>query len=123
MIEDTIAAVVTAPGMGSVGIIRLSGPEAVAIGERVYRGRELLSEAASHTIHYGKVVEPETGKVVDEALFMLMRAPHSFTGEDVLEIQCHGGTVVMRRILQLVLEAGARLAEAGEYSKLSLIHI
>ena len=83
MIEDTIAAVVTAPGMGSVGIIRLSGPEAVAIGKRLYRGHGSLSEAASHTIHYGKVVEPKTGKVVDEALFMLMRAPHSFTGEDL----------------------------------------
>ena len=122
MIEDTIAAVVTAPGMGSVGIIRLSGPEAVAIGKRLYRGHGSLSEAASHTIHYGKVVEPKTGKVVDEALFMLMRAPHSFTGEDVVEIQCHGGTVVMRRILQLVLEAGARLAEAGEYSKRAFLN-
>lgn len=74
-----------------MGIIRLSGPESVAIAEKVYGGRGRLAQAESHTIHYGKVVEPQTQKVVDEALFMLMRAPHSFTGEDVLEIQCHGG--------------------------------
>ncbi len=122
MIEETIAAVVTAPGMGSVGIIRLSGPESVAIAEKVYGGRGRLAQAESHTIHYGKVVEPQTQKVVDEALFMLMRAPHSFTGEDVVEIQCHGGTVVMRRILQLLLDNGARLAEAGEYSKRAFLN-
>lgn len=122
MIEDTIAAVVTAPGMGSVGIIRLSGPESAAIADKVYRGRGQLGQAASHTIHYGRVVEPQSGKVVDEALFMLMRGPHSFTGEDVVEIQCHGGTVVMRRILQLLLDGGARLAEAGEYSKRAFLN-
>lgn len=122
MIEETIAAVVTAPGMGSVGIIRLSGPESVDIAEKVFSGRGGLAQAASHTIHYGRVVDPGTGKVVDEALFMLMRAPHSFTGEDVVEIQCHGGTVVLRRILQLLLDNGARLAEAGEYSKRAFLN-
>lgn len=122
MYEDTIAAVVTAPGMGSVGIIRLSGPDAIAIAGRFYRGRSVLSDAPGNTIHYGKVVEPDSGKMVDEALFLVMRAPHSFTGEDVVEIQSHGGMVVLSRILQLLLTEGARLAEQGEYSKRAFLN-
>ena len=122
MMEETIAAIVTAPGMGSVGIIRLSGETSVAVADKLYHGNGTLQEAASHTIHYGKVIEPKSGKMIDEALFLIMRAPKSFTGEDVVEIQCHGGTVVLEKILQTVLTNGARLAQAGEFSKRAFLN-
>ena len=122
MVNDTIAAVITAMGASSVGIIRLSGPEAVDIGAKIYHGKKDLRLVDSHTIHYGKVVNPIDGKVVDEVLMMVMRGPRSFTGEDIIEIQCHGGTVVIQKILNLVLAQGARLAEVGEYSKRAFLN-
>ena len=120
--EDTIAAVVTAAGESSVGIIRLSGAEAVKIAESVYHGKADLINAPSHTIHYGHVYDSKQDKIIDEALFMLMRGPRSFTGEDVVEIQCHGGVLVVRNVLQLVLANGARLADQGEYSKRAFLN-
>ena len=120
--EDTIAAVVTAAGESSVGIIRLSGADALKIASNVYHGKADLINAPSHTIHYGHVYDPKNDKIIDEALFMLMRGPRSFTGEDVVEIQCHGGILVVRNVLQLVLANGARLAEQGEYSKRAFLN-
>lgn len=113
---ETIAQVVTAPGTGAVGIVRISGDEARAIGDSLYEGRERLSEAPTHTIHYGWVRRP-SGERIDEALFMTMWAPRTYTGEDVVEIQCHGGTVATQEVLRAVLEAGAVPAEAGEFSR------
>ena len=120
--QDTIAALVTAVGESSVGIIRISGPQAVAIAQKIYRGRADLQTADSHTIHYGYVYDWRQQKKIDEALFLLMRGPRSFTGEDVVEVQCHGGMVVLKQTLQLILAAGARLAEAGEYSKRAFLN-
>ena len=120
--EDTIAAVVTAAGESSVGIIRLSGADALKIASNVYHGKADLINAPSHTIHYGHVYDHKNDKIIDEALFMLMRGPRSFTGEDVVEIQCHGGILVVRNVLQLVLANGARLAEQGEYSKRAFLN-
>lgn len=113
---ETIAQVVTAPGKGAVGIVRISGEAARAIGDALYEGRARLSEAESHTIHYGWVRRPD-GTRIDEALFMTMWAPRTYTGEDVVEIQCHGGTVATQEVLRAVLEAGAVPAEAGEFSR------
>ena len=101
--QDTIAALVTAVGESSVGIIRLSGPEAVAVAAKIYKGKADLQQADSHTIQYGYVYDWKQNKKIDEALFLLMRGPRSFTGEDVVEVQCHGGMVVLKQVLQLIL--------------------
>ena len=120
--QDTIAALVTAVGESSVGIIRISGPEAVKIAAKIYQGKSDLMTADTHTIHYGYVYDWKHDKKIDEALFMLMRGPRSFTGEDVVEVQCHGGMVVLKQVLQLILLSGARLAEQGEYSKRAFLN-
>ncbi len=120
--QDTIAALVTAVGESSVGIIRISGPEAMKIADKIYQGKSDLLSADTHTIHYGYVYDWRNDKKIDEALFMLMRGPRSFTGEDVVEVQCHGGMVVLKQVLQLILLSGARLAEQGEYSKRAFLN-
>ena len=120
---DTIAAIATANGSSGVGIIRISGEEAFPIADRVVRlpgGKKRLSDAKSHTIHYGFVCEGEES--IDEALILLMRAPRSFTAEDTVELQCHGGMLVTRRVLEAVLRAGARLAEPGEFTKRAFLN-
>jgi tRNA modification GTPase len=119
---DTIAAVATAvsPGQGSVAIVRVSGPEAERIGRRLFvvAGRQ---EWASHRVLYGHVVDPEGGERVDEALLLLMLSPRSFTREDVVEFHCHGGLMAVRRVLDLVLAAGARRAGPGEFSQRAVL--
>jgi len=121
--EDTIAAIATAvaPGQGSVAIVRLSGPRAEAIGRRLFQAPG-QQEWASHRVLYGHVVEPRSGERLDEALLLLMRAPRSFTREDVVELHCHGGLVAVRRVLKAVLDAGARLAAPGEFSQRAFLN-
>lgn len=122
--SDTIAAIATPPGVGGLGVIRLSGPEAALIADKVFRapaGRT-LDGAASHTIHYGHIIDPETGAVVDEVMAAVMRAPRSFTAEDVVEISAHGSPVVLQKILLLLLRAGARMAQAGEFTKRAFVN-
>ena len=120
---DTIAAIATAvaPGQGGVAIVRLSGGSAEAIGRRLFvaPGHQLWE---SHRVLYGHVVDPASGERVDEALLLLMRAPRSFTREDVVELHCHGGLVAVRRVLALVLDAGARLAGPGEFSQRAFLN-
>jgi tRNA modification GTPase len=121
---DTISAVSTPPGKGGIGIIRLSGPEAVTIAERVFvspRGRR-PSAAASHSVLYGHVMDPDTGEAVDEVLLTVMRAPNTYTREDVVEINCHGGMVPLRRVLELTIRMGARLAGAGEFTRRAFLN-
>lgn len=115
--EETIAAVATAPGEGGIGIVRVSGPEAISVGDRVFQARRSvrLSGRPSHSVTYGWVVSG--GALVDEALAILMRGPRSYTGEDVVEFHCHGGQVAVRKVLEEVLGAGARLAEPGEFTR------
>jgi tRNA modification GTPase len=110
-----------APGQGGVAIVRLSGPQAEAIGRQIFRpaGRQVWD---SHRVLYGHVVDPASGERVDEALLLPMRAPRSFTREDVVEVHCHGGLVVVRRVLELALAAGARPAEPGEFSLRAVLH-
>ncbi|MCR4440573.1 MAG: tRNA uridine-5-carboxymethylaminomethyl(34) synthesis GTPase MnmE [Peptococcaceae bacterium] len=121
--EDTIAAVSTAPGPSGIGIIRISGPDAETIADKVFTSKSgvKLKEKPSYTITYGIIVDEEK-KVIDEALALVMRGPSSFTGEDVVELQCHGGVVLLHRVLELVLRAGARMAEPGEFSKRAFLN-
>lgn len=124
MTGDTISAVATAPGEGGIGIIRISGSDAAKIAGQIFRpmnGR-CVADIASHHATYGSVVDPKSGEVVDEALLLLMYAPHSYTKEDVAEIQCHGGMVSLRKILLLTYAYGARPAEPGEFTKRAFLN-
>ncbi len=118
---DTIAAISTPIGEGGISIVRLSGEDAVKIANRVFKGKD-LTRAASHTIHYGHVIDPQSGEVIDEVLAAVMLAPKTFTRENVVEFNCHGGIVVTNRILQLLLANGARMADPGEFTKRAFVH-
>ncbi|MFM7675647.1 MAG: tRNA uridine-5-carboxymethylaminomethyl(34) synthesis GTPase MnmE, partial [Synechococcus sp.] len=120
---DTIAAVATAiaPGEGSVAIVRISGPQAEAIGAALFRAPG-VQPWDTHRVLYGHVVDPASGERVDEALLLLMRAPRSFTRETVVELHCHGGLVAVQRVLELVLAAGARRAQPGEFSQRAFLN-
>ena len=116
--NTTIAAISTAVSASGIGIIRISGPEAMDVISRIYRskgGKKKIKEVPTHTIHYGYIYDGE--EAVDEVLVMVMRAPKTFTGEDTVEIDCHGGVYVMKRILETVIRHGARPAEPGEFTK------
>lgn len=119
--QDTIGAISTALGEGAIGIVRLSGPEAVAIADQCFKGQD-LGQVASHTLHYGHILDPESQEVVDEVMVSVMRAPRTYTREDVVEINCHGGVVSLQRTLDLVLAAGARLAEPGEFTQRAFLN-
>ena len=124
MLGDTIAAVATPLGEGGVGIIRLSGWAALEVAERLFKAKYARNWRArrNYRLHYGHIVDPETGSTVDEVLLAVMRAPHSYTREDVVEIHAHGGIVPLRRILELCIAGGARLAEAGEFTKRAFLN-
>lgn len=124
MKTDTIAAVATAMSDSGIGIIRVSGEEAIIIVDKIYRNvknEKVLTKYDSHTIHYGLIVE-ENGAVVDEVMVSVMKAPRSYTTEDTVEINCHGGVLMMRKILELVTLAGARIAEPGEFTKRAFLN-
>lgn len=118
---DTIAAISTPIGEGGISIVRLSGEDAVKIANRVFKGKD-LTKAPSHTIHYGHIVDPENKQIIDEVMVSVMLAPKTFTREDIVEINCHGGIVVTNRILQLLLRNGARMAEPGEFTKRAFVN-
>ncbi len=123
MIKDTIAAISTGMTEAGIGKVRLSGPEAIEIADKIYRSPKngmTLKDAKSHTIHYGHIYDGED--LVDEVLVLLMRGPKSYTTEDVVEIDCHGGVVVMKRLLETVLKHGARPAEPGEFTKRAFLN-
>lgn len=120
MNQDTIAAISTGMTNSGIGIVRISGSEALEIADRVYKGKETITEVSTHTIHYGHVMDGD--ETVDEVLVMVMRGPRTFTGEDTVEINCHGGTYVVSRVLETVLKAGARPAEPGEFTKRAFLN-
>ena len=123
MKNDTIAAISTAVSPSGIGIIRISGEEALRIADRIYRspgGKKKLSAQQTHTIHYGYIMDGED--VVDEVLVSVMRAPKTFTAEDTVEINCHGGVYAMKRVLETVLKNGARPAQAGEFTKRAFLN-
>lgn len=120
---DTIAAIATGMTASGIGIVRLSGDDALEIAGKVYRsksGNKRLQEVKSHTIHYGYIYDGE--QVVDEVLVMVMKGPHSYTGENTVEIDCHGGVLAMRKVLEAVIHAGARPAEPGEFTKRAFLN-
>ncbi|WP_127572086.1 tRNA uridine-5-carboxymethylaminomethyl(34) synthesis GTPase MnmE [Paenibacillus xylaniclasticus] len=123
MSHDTIAAIATAVGEGSIAVIRISGPDAIARTAAIFKTKADFESAATHTVHYGHIVDPMTGSRVEEVLVTLMRGPRSFTGEDVVEIGTHGGVIAARNVLQLVLrQEGIRLAEPGEFTKRAFLN-
>lgn len=121
---DTIAAISTPMGEGAIAIVRLSGEEAFQIIDEVFvsASKKKMSDVASHTIHYGHIVDPKTKQTVEEVMVSVMRGPKTFTREDVIEINCHGGLVSVNKLLQLVLSRGARLAEPGEFTKRAFLN-
>lgn len=118
---DTIAAISTPVGEGGISIIRISGEDAIDVAKKVFHGKD-LAKVASHTINYGHVIDPQTNSEIDEVMVSVMRAPKTYTREDIIEINCHGGLVATNKILQLVLSHGARLAEPGEYTKRAFLN-
>lgn len=123
MTGDTIAAIATAMTASGIGIVRLSGDDALEIAGKVYRskgGKKDIKHAQSHTIHYGFIYDGE--QMVDEVLVMVMKGPRSYTGEDTVEIDCHGGVLAMRKVLEAVVSAGARPAEPGEFTKRAFLN-
>ena len=121
---DTIAAISTPMGEGAIAIVRLSGDEALKIADRIFKGvgNKSLLDVSSHTIHYGHLIDPKTSEVAEEVMLSVMKGPKTFTKEDVVEINCHGGLVSVNRVLQLVLNEGARLAEPGEFTKRAFLN-
>ncbi len=119
MKQDTIAAIATAPGESGIGIVRLSGPQAISIAGKLIKLKQGKKAAAlpSYTIHYGHAVDPKTSKIIDEVILSVMKAPKTYTREDVAEINCHGGMVSVRRTLEAAITLGARLAEPGEFTR------
>lgn len=122
---DTIAAIATGMTDSGIGIIRISGENAVKVGNGLFQspsGKKILHNAESHRLYYGFAVDEEKNDVIDEVMAVVMKAPKSYTGEDIVEIQCHGGVLVMRKILTTVLKCGARLAEPGEFTKRAFLN-
>lgn len=123
IMETTIAAISTAMSASGIGIVRMSGPESMDVISRIYRsknGGKNIKEVKSHTIHYGYIFDGE--EVVDEVLVMVMRAPRTYTGEDTVEIDCHGGVYAMKKVLETVLRNGAQIAEPGEFTKRAFLN-
>src|SRR5262245_48501698 len=124
MFDDTIAAIATPLGDGGLAVVRLSGPQALGIAEKSFVAAGLSSlkpsAAPTHTIHYGRI--EQRGKVIDEVLVAVMRAPRTFTRENVVEISCHGGLLPAKLVLDTLLEAGARVAEPGEFTKRAFLN-
>ena len=117
--EDTIAAISTALGVGAISIIRVSGNDSIKIVNEIFKGKDLTKQN-THTIHYGYIVDNE--KIIDEVLVSIMKSPKTFTKEDIVEINCHGGIATTNKVLELVLNKGARLAEPGEFTKRAFLN-
>ena len=119
---DTIAAIATPPGIGGIGIIRISGPKSEDIARLLFRSSQPAVDLKSHHLCHGHVISLTSDKILDEVLITLMKKPHSYTGEDVLEIHCHGSPLILQAILTEVSHAGARLAEPGEFTKRAFLN-
>ena len=118
---DTITAIATPLGEGAIGIVRISGTDAIAIANRIFKGKN-LETVDSHTLNYGHILDPDKDEILDEVMVGVMRAPRTFTREDVIEINTHGGIAVTNEILQLILRQGARMAEPGEFTKRAFLN-
>jgi tRNA modification GTPase len=118
---DTIAAIATPAGEGSISVIRLSGPEAILIAAKGFRGKDKLGSVPSHSAHHGDFVD-HSGQLIDDVIALVFRAPHSYTGEDVVELSCHGGAFVSRKLLEATINAGARAAQPGEFTRRAFLN-
>jgi tRNA modification GTPase len=123
-LNDTIAAISTPIGEGGIGIVRISGKDAITLVEKIFLSKKgkRLSEVPSHSICYGFIIDPFDNKKIDEVLVSVMKSPHTYTREDTVEINCHGGIIPLKKILELVLKIGARLAEPGEFTKRAFLN-
>ena len=124
MKTDTIAAISTAMSDSGIGIIRISGDEAIEVVDKIYRtksGKKNIKNVSSHTINYGFIYD-SNHQILDEVMVSVMKAPRSYTTEDTIEINCHGGILIMNRILEEVVKAGARVAEPGEFTKRAFLN-
>ncbi|MCG3412967.1 tRNA uridine-5-carboxymethylaminomethyl(34) synthesis GTPase MnmE [Staphylococcus massiliensis] len=119
---DTITSISTPMGEGAIGIVRMSGQDAVEIADKLYKGKKQLKDVQTHTINYGHIIDPETDEVVEEVMVSVLRAPRTFTREDIVEINCHGGILTINRVLELTMTHGARIAEPGEYTKRAFLN-
>lgn len=119
---DTITSISTPMGEGAIGIVRLSGRDAIKVADKLYKGKHALKDVDTHTIHYGHIIDPATQDVVEEVMVSVLRAPRTFTREDIVEINCHGGILTINRVLELTMTHGARLAEPGEYTKRAFLN-
>src|SRR5437588_4565723 len=120
-VTDTIAAISTPPGEGAIALVRISGPSAIEIADKIFRGKEEPSQFASHVQHLGEIFSAEN-KSIDQAVLSVHRAPASYTGEDLVEISCHGGTLVSAKVLEACLRAGARAARPGEFTERAFLN-
>lgn len=116
IISDTICAVSTAPGRGGIAVVRVSGPDAINVADKLWHGKPLAG-CATHTAHLGQIVNPDNNRPLDQAVATIFRSPHSFTGEDVVEIAVHGSTYIQSELLRLLVAAGARIAQPGEFTR------
>lgn len=119
---DTIASISTPMGEGAIAIVRLSGNDAISIADKLYKGKHQLSDVASHTINYGHIIDPASNEIIEEVMVAVIRAPRTYTREDIVEINCHGGIMTVNRVLELALTNGARLAEPGEFTKRAFLN-
>ncbi len=122
-ITETIAAIASSAGHSGIGIIRISGEEAIEVADRIfkaYKKGKMLKDVESHTAHFGYIMDGE--KVLDEVLVLVLKGPHSYTGEDTVEIDCHGGVLILKKVLELVIKNGARTAEPGEFTKRAFLN-
>ena len=115
MTQDTIVALSTPPGQGAIGVIRLSGANAISLVDGIFKGKN-LEKVEANTVHYGKIVDEETSKIIDECVATIFKGPRSYTKEDVVEISCHGSPYIIKEIIQLCLKKGARMANRGEFT-------
>ena len=122
--KETIAAISTSLGEGAIGIVRMSGDEAFLIADKIVKlaNRKKIVDIKSHTISYAHVINPKTDEIVEEVMLVKMKAPKTYTREDIVEINCHGGIVTIQKILELCLQNGARMAEPGEFTKRAFLN-
>ncbi|MDG0842041.1 tRNA uridine-5-carboxymethylaminomethyl(34) synthesis GTPase MnmE [Staphylococcus equorum] len=119
---DTITSISTPMGEGAIGIVRLSGADAVNVADKLFKGKQELADVTSHTINYGHIIDPESEEVIEEVMVSVLRAPKTFTREDIVEINCHGGILTINRVLELTMSNGARMAEPGEFTKRAFLN-
>lgn len=120
--QDTIAAISTPFGESGIGIVRVSGPLALTIAQKIFKPKKEPFSFISHRFHYGEIVDPRKNRLLDEVLIVFMKAPATYTREDIVEIHCHGGYLILQKVLQLLIEEGARLAEPGEFTKRAFLN-